>query len=81
MSLLKQLFFKSDPSGLEFKGVMSIYFSRCMICNIYNSTCYLFEKKNREYFYINIIDIYFIYSNTIKLLFKEKNLSFNSFHF
>jgi hypothetical protein len=48
MFLHRQLFFKSDSSGLECKGVLFLYFSWCMICSIYNSTCYLFVQKKKK---------------------------------
>jgi hypothetical protein len=45
--LHRQLFFKSDPSGLEFKGLVPLV-SICKLrafSIIYHSTCYLFKKK------------------------------------
>jgi hypothetical protein len=44
-----QLFFKSDPSGLEFKG--SCPFTHDILCRFYNSTCYLFQKEKKKISY------------------------------
>lgn len=57
---------------------MSLYFSRCMICRIYNITCYLFQKKKK------VIEALFSILLTFFSFFSTQTLAnylFSSFYF